>query len=732
MSRIVLKHRSNSKELDAIQAKVNSEKYIDASHLLKLLSYVIHTGKYGYSTLQELLETTSGKQKSHGFWLLRATETYNEDEHGWCCIHWPTLLLHMAWNEKTSLYLKANCVSPRRLQTTPLRELEGAYNQIDAFKARLRAALPPGSLLEADNSFYRQLIERYLPVEQHALFDNSPIDAFLRPWSVFRVGMLARTAENTFEDVCAKFSAIHPLSISKIDPMLLDSCPDVIKTLLTVFRLARDSDGKGWQRWGLAWVKAGLVFNYQLALTSLSDEPEIYSALFPGERGGPATQAGRWCNPAYLMGKPNLRGIPELGLIARNDVSTQSYIRTVTAPYKALFQDTDQAIVANAAYHGSDMKLLFKLDWHNKNHLLNYIKQLTVLSENKVNGEDIYEIKTIDLKAPEPTTNKDKKLNYKVYPVRFNAYNLGSTQEAPNEYTTVIPYTMTVCPYRGVNYISLPDSLVELFPVLTNTDFYVPGTNKHELQWFLTDDEKYSVRMVTKKDKAVKVKRDGAFALDLTFEAQKSPLVHKLQGNVYLHPILFAQHSQLYDLVDILFKTQPEQHPLSANEVEVFKNFWNWVYNPVPSMKQGKYSEEFAYPLGVDTKFCPASHRLDNSIKRMNFIVDKAMHSLDEEVAFIIPKGDRSAPRSKKPNSYDYFLSWYVAFHEIAQLPWVLDDKEQAIYLTKRWMWWRRPLSAVKLLTYPYPSKNKAYDRPDMETVFAYAKEHFGTPFTQY
>jgi len=707
--------------------------FISGSHLPRLLSYMYAVGPGRLTTLKDIAEARQrGLTGNEGIWLIRANESFNDDEYGWVCINWPLFLWRLPHHYQAAPYLRTMGYAIREMQHKRLQDLEGAYAQFAEFRAALLQTLPPGSLLEADNHFFRQLVELYLPAEDRRQYGNDPLSAHTASWSCFRFGALARTAERSVESLLSKHSPLSPVSISKIDSELLNQCPDVIRALVKIFNRARASGGKGWQKWGLAWTKAGLVFNYRLAMFSLEADHDTFINLFPDHTRGSSDIVARWSDPTYLQSTSRLRGIPPLGNIAANGRAAVDYAHTATRPYKLLFQDTDPTVVSNIPFHDDDMQMRFTIRPQDKDNILTYFKQLVTLSENKIQGESIYNIDTrTDNALPAPRSNEPA--IHKTYRVGFNAYSLGSTEDPPNERVTVMPHTVTIVPYRGYHYFSYPTELTALLPVLNDPKLYDTQYQAHQFQW---EDLEHGWQLYRLSARGPKVKRVNAFNHELIYKDLDSPLVYKPKGALFVNPMLFSAANPIFALLDACVERYPDprstRHAQLINQVAVFKNFWGWVSKPSEGYKQGKYSEEFVYPLGIETTHCPQALRLDSPVKRMAFIVDKALHINEPHAAFNLGKGSRNDLRSKKPNSYDHFLFWYVAHHEVANLPWKLDKIEQAQYITKRWMPWRRMLSAKNHLVDPYPVHPKKFEHPHIEEVFMYANENFGTAFTQY
>ena len=718
---------------------------VDASHLCHILSLLYSPGPRLAHALNErdFIEDSSTFAR-RGIWLLTEKEYSGEDEYGWVCINWPRLLSHFPYNYEISPYLRNHGYATREMQQLSEKAFLELHEGGADFKAALLQRLPPGALLKADNAFFRRLASTFpRPPDQKQGNNDGDGDAGfeenLADWTVFRFGALALGSKKSFEGVVNSHSPLLPLSMCKVDPELLQRCPDIIRTLFAVFTKARASDGQGWQKWGIAWTKRGLVFNYQIAMYGLEACPDLYASLFPEARAYVPAICGKWSNPAYAFTQPDLRGIPPLSAIMRRDKSTISINEIAVHPYKSLFQDSDREISNNATLHGSDENMLFPIVPNAKDTLLTYIKQLIKLSENKIAGQDVYNIAThvVPEVLKKPKAQPDPDSNYTRYRVGFNAYHIGSTEEPASAYTADRTYSMSVIPYRGYYYFGFPDQLIELLPVLNDRILYLPTQPVHQLQWFYSETG-WQLTRLFKKHCSAGVKRVNTFTYNFTYPGtpdNRTPLSYAPGNHLHINPGALTPKGLIIEFLNECIAMHPgndeERAPL-ANQIEVFKNFWGWVYDPEAGLKEGKYSEEFMYPLGKDTEHCPRQFLLNTPTKRMQFLVDKALHSNDPHVAFMPAKGTGSDARSKKPNGYDDFIFWYVAHHEIAKMPYVLDKTEQALYITKRWMPWRRMLSARNRLVNPYPEHPKVFEHPHIEEVFLYANQYFGKAFTQY
>ena len=69
--------------------------------------------------------------------------------------------------------------------------------------------------------------------------------------------------------------------------------------------------------------------------------------------------------------------------------------------------------------------------------------------------------------------------------------------------------------------------------------------------------------------------------------------------------------------------------------------------------------------------------------QRCQLLVDQARHLTQERVAFLSPASVKSS-RTKRINTYDTFILWYVATHELPHLGCYLTRDQQAEYVCKR------------------------------------------------
>jgi hypothetical protein len=696
-----------------------------------------------------------------GLWLVRADDELNSDEYGWVCVHWPSYIKRVVWHADTFAYLRNKGCSVRGLQKMCLQDFEEVQDVIDSYKAVLLRALPPGCLLEADNPFFRQIVEMLVKPEHLNDFYDSDLSAFTNSWSFFRFGVLSRPHgrtkySNRLSHLLNTYSSVSDQLICQALENAPEGTPTLVLTLLTALRKARYSDGKGWQKWGIAWTRAGLVFNYRQAVRTISTDNDLYDSLFKGLSRDPSAD---WLDPTYLLQRPPRR-LPRLGVIGRTDARARSYIFEATSSYYPLFQDKDHDITARRSMHGTDFQILFPISEGNfGENILSYIQTLAYYrmatspfaelnederiqelkqkkkldkGERAVLKDEKFEIAKVARVSKKPL--KEVKPRERItYVTGFNGYNLGCTLPAPTD-LPVYPFNIAMVEYKGENYFSIPDDLAKAFPELLSGEFYDKDIQQATLIWIDSPSHGWMPKVLTKKHENMGTYLASHFAeIELShFEIKRKPYGHCAERVTYLHPSVFRPDGEFNAVAEGIINHRPELNPDHVNLLTTFQTLWQWVYDLPSVIAQGKVSEEFMYNVGRETVHCPEKRLLNSATKRLQYIIDKAIHSRDERVCDLAPSHDRSAPRSKQLNSYDDFALWYSANHEIAELPWKLDEVQQATYVCKRWLPWRRPPGLITHLVKPHKQGTQPFASNQMPQLLAYAQKTFGPAFTEY
>jgi hypothetical protein len=628
-----------------------------------------------------------------------------------------------------------------------LQGFEGIEKAIESYKRALARALPPGCLLAADNPFFRRLVGLKVPVEQYSAFADSPLSAYRSDWSFIRFGVLAERLNihgrhGRLHELLNRYEAVSDLLIGKALKNAPADTPILVIALLHALENARYCDDQAWQKWGIAWICEGLAFNYQQAVKTIRLDPALYRKVFgkPERAGDPSAD---WLDPSYLTQRPP-PGLPSLGVISRTDTVGIHTIRKATAPYEILFQDTDPEIQARRSSQHTEFQIFFrisKIKPAGVKDILGYIEALAAYNEEPAIQIQPYTDKSAAKTAKATVQRKlrtaaapIKEPERTIYSVGFNGYNLGCTLSQPTD-LPIYPISLGMVEYAGGHYFEIPDSLIHAYPELDNEIFYDRKITEATMVWRLGDTEAWDSFVYAVPPKLNSAYNNVKFS-ELTLnhvDTNRAPLLHTCRGKRYLNPIVFRPGGEFDTVAAAILEHRPVTNADHAVILSTFQTLWQWVYDIRGVIAQGKVNEEFMYTVGLETTHCPPDKRLDTPTKRLQYIIDKASHSRDERVCDLVPTHNQSASRSKKMNTYDDFVMWYAAHHEIAELPWRLHPLQQAEYICKRWLHWRRPPGLVKHLIPPY-KEGKTTFAPlvQMPQLLDYAQRTFGVAFTEY
>jgi len=730
---------------------------LTAADILSTFNYTLIPGLLTPVTLAHVVqELVNEGRHSEGLWLIRDGISQNTDENGWLCLHWPTYMKHVIGHHDTYGHLRNRGCSVRGLQKMALQGFEGIEKAIESYKLALSRALPPGCFLAADNPFFRRLVGLRIPVEQFSAFADSPLTAYLRDWSFIRFGALAERMNihgrnGRLHEFLKRYEAVSDLLIGKALKNAPADTPILVIALLTALENARYCDEQTWQKWGIAWIREGLAFNYQQAVKTIRLDPALYRKVF-GKAVSAEDPSADWLDPSYLTHRPP-PGLPSLGVISRTDREGKRIIHKATAPYEILFQDPDPEIQARASSQYTEFQIFFKISKIKPagvKDILGYIEALAAYNDEPAIQLKSHTDKTIakiakatkapvqrKLRTTEEPAAPVKEPERAIYAVGFNGYSLGCTLPQPTD-LPIYPMSFGMVEYAGGHYFAIPDSLIQAYPELDNATFYDRKITEATIVWRLGNTEAWDSYVYAVPPKMGSAYNNVHFA-EVTLnhvDAGRAPLFHNCRGRRYLNPTVFRQGGEFDTVVAGILEHRPianAKHAEHAVILATFQTLWHWVYDIRSVIAQGKVSEEFMYTVGLETNHCPTDKRLDTPTKRLQYIIDKASHSRDERVCDLVPTHDQSVSRSKKMNTYDDFVMWYATHHEIAELPWRLHPLQQAEYICKRWLPWRRPPGLVKHLIPPY-KEGKTTFAPlvQMPHLLAYAHDTFGVAFTEY
>ncbi len=749
---------------------------IEGLHLQKLLNVAYpHVGGTSLPIKNVFTDPANARIRSDASWLVNTLPDGSNEQYGLSLIYWPNALSKIVWDEQAANYLRRTGHSIRKLQRTSFYDPIVASKQVSIFKDALLALLPPGALIEPEAPFMRVFLRDALAHQTRGNlpsdFYDQPVTAWMQPWSVFRWEGLSLTSEKSIADAVQRHKPLSGPSICKISDTYLDQCPSLIKFLFEVLRLAYDNPGHGWTHYGLAWTKAGLVFNYELAAMSLIETKS--------REKGYLKQFGlhnlkdtlyQWRDPAYLLSKTPLTRLPALGeIIFPPNKGARSYIDNAIRPHALLFEGADPLSCTLKSCHDSEHTYLFPLAKKYKKTLIAYAQALFDLStrrdqalkapvvttpktttykapaEGLLLSPNKHTARALALQAPLRTPARRAKADLpKTYRASFEARHLSSTLEPPPGFEHT-PFDIDICTYRGNYYFGFSQQIHDTFPEVNLAELYDNNPNTRRMRWTQDVYQEHIWHGHLNKVSGGDNKR-ALNVVDFTLPTVNEHLnrVRVLQGKCFLNPELFRPGGVASTLLRMIVERRPYVSAEMHDHVQVFLNFWQWIYEPLVGVKMGMYVEEFAYPIGQETTHCPEDAQLLTLYQRLNFVIDKAEHCLDGRVCQLdyleSDESTKRSPRSKWANSYDDFLAWHVDAHEIPLLAKSpeeggmgvrLDRMERAFYISQRWMPWRRKMGVYKQLKkLPFPEGG--YSRPDMDKVLAFAKEHFRPPYTTY
>lgn len=723
---------------------------LTAADILGTFNYTLIPGLLTPVTLAHVVdELVNEGRHSEGLWLVREGSSQNTDENGWVCLHWPTYMKHVLGHHDTYGYLRNRGCSVRGLQKIALQGFEGIEKAVEAYKLALSRALPPGCFLAADNPFFRRLVSLKVPVDQYSAFTDSPLSAYSSDWSFIRFGVLAERLNihgrhGRLHELLVRYEAVSDLLIGKALKNAPADTPILVMALLHALENARYCDDQAWQKWGIAWIREGLVFNYQQAVKTIRLDPALYRKVF-GKAESAEDPSAEWLDPSYITQRPP-PGLPSLGVISRTDTVGIKTIHKATAPYEILFQDSDPEIQSRADSQHTDFQIFFKISKIKPagvKDILGYIEALAAYNDEPAVQITSHTAKTAKtpvqrkVRTPTEPAAPVKESERAIYAVGFNGYSLGCTLPQPTD-LPVYPVSLGMVEYAGGPYFAIPDSLIHAYPELDNEIFYDRKITEATMVWRLGKTEAWDSAVYAARTKIGGAYNNVQFA-EVTLnhvDTGRAPLMHNCRGKRYLNPIVFRPGGEFDTVAAAILEYRPvanAEHADHAVILATFQTLWHWVYDIRSVIAQGKVTGEFMYTVGLETTHCPPDKRLDVPIKRLQYIIDKAHHSRDERVCDLVPTHDQSVSRSKKMNSYDDFVMWYATHHEIAELPWRLHPLQQAEYICKRWLPWRRPPGLVKHLITPH-KEGKTTFAPlvQMPQLLAYAQDTFGPSFTEY
>lgn len=199
-----------------------------------------------------------------------------------------------------------------------------------------------------------------------------------------------------------------------------------------------------------------------------------------------------------------------------------------------------------------------------------------------------------------------------------------------------------------------------------------------------------------------------------------------VNGTVFVHPALWLPTIALARRYLNTLSRGEDTYIVCTEILNNIELFCELVLDPPSTLKKASLTGELAYLF--DQSPVPT----DTFEQRMHLLLDRARHLSQEAVAFKEAKGPQDT-RSKRINTYDTFLLWYAATHELPRIGYFLSEDQQAEYISKRLTWWRRPTPTRRYLqpvAYQGDTRITLDKVPSVEVALMAARRLFGESFT--
>lgn len=494
-------------------------------------------------------------------------------------------------------------------------------------------------------------------------------------YRVYRPGLASFGLSTTLEYGTQLYSVYNLTDIQRLLDTRRQHLPDLlILTLACLLGAAHDKDHRAWAKWGVGWSRHGLMFNFSTGFKAVQAH-----ATYRNYIGGDYTERmTQWSSPLYRLSSPlNTRTFKRL-----DDITEQSdKLEDLILPYYALGTDADQY----EDLFNIQQCIFYYTHKHRGLNLSDYLKA--------VKTEGFVET-AIKIKGNNRTRVS--------YPVIYDARELGLTLfESPEDLNRPHPLKMHAIKADGFFYLSYPEPLTAALPALSYPHFFRPR-----------DDRTQHIN--GQPFKITRCKLDAN---------RKSTLLHN--GVLYFHPQIWPE--ALF-LLKKAIEFTPDVSELIQQYAQCFETFCELLVDPTRLIAELRIEGEWRYALDQEFR-CPIS--LDTFDKRCAFVLDKAVHLQHEPISHTL-REDSTGTRSKHLNSYDKFLLWYAATQELNRLGVRLNTRQQAEYVTKRFLWWRRAASTERYLyKVKYPLHTPYWPKyAGVDELLAKAADLFKTSFT--
>lgn len=707
--------------------------------LPELLETHLPTRRTVALSLSELLDPARKlRRASQGCWLVHSTPTLISDDTGWFIIHWPSLVrgifssmrgkgLLTNWGYSELIYAQLHTRSP-----------EGFDTQWRLFKAYFeQEMLPPSARLWSENNNFQRLTKFVVDLEE-SYEDN---------FTIFRAGEFLNPTNRTLVQRVAAYDAFRKLPY--IDPTrVLDKTPQPFRLLYWALRRAKATDVEdGFNSWGLAWTRKGLLFHYGRALARARQDLLI-ADMFGGDLYN--NYLGPWSQEYVLNSTGSLR-LPPLAKFAYR-LSLVEYEKA-TEPYHLTKDEKTWSDLNRVdSKYIPENHLFFPFKGGKIYDIRSYINELVEISTN----EDAYanaqrnrtrrkrakdvegsfseaygqkkrgkppsaaslakKKKKAEAAAGKPTATRERVVSIMTVDERQLGYEVPSND--PDNPDAVEGLAIRALKYCGETYIAYPDVISQYYPTI------------NQAKWFDRRSLHQKKKWVNPSTNAVS---DVIFDRTLLGNKNIAATV-RYRDILYFHPALMVPDGEAMGFLREVYRLQGLTEPRIIQMTLAFSNFLHWVHSPAELLEgHGMFGAELE-SLIDPTLLCPI--KLNSPQERLDFFFQKGMHAKRRGLAYSGNPGTHGQ-RSTRMQIYDKWVVWYASTTELPYLGYQLNNQDQAEYLTKRWLTWRRPSSLKTHLwkgTYGGERKRQPMRPKDItvDQLVEQAAEIFGPSFTSY
>jgi len=510
------------------------------------------------------------------------------------------------------------------------------------------------------------------------------------------------------------FKQLHHIDVLKV----LEKTPQPFRLLYWALRRAKAAKTlDGFNTWGIAWTRKGLVFHYGRALDRIRKD-----LLLADRFGGDLYNdyLGPWSQEFVL----NLKGPLKIPALARftSRLSATEYEDAIE-PYRLTKNPYMWSDLVNTdPRYLAENHLFFPFRGGKRYDIREYIAELVHLSTDEeayaAALRDRHRFRERHDAKQEPTSKRTGKRERVVSVFSVDERQLGyslPSQDAEDP-EAIEGLVIRALKYCGETYISFPDIFALHHPKI------------NESKWF---DRRYI--HATKKwlgpgNKLIPLNIDHV-TLD-----NKVGATLRYKDTLYFHPGLMLPDGEAMEFLRQVIAI----HPVNGLRLEqmhtAFYNFLLWVHDPKLLLHgQGQFGAELESLIDPSYN-CPVV--LSTPQERLDFFFQKGLKSRLRGLAYA-PSPGKHGSRSSRMSIYDRWCVWYCSMAELRVLRYHLNNKQQCEFIAKRWLHWRRPASLKKHLwagTYlGLPARHPSYPRDKtIDELIEQANDMFGPSFTSY